>query len=665
MAAKSLKFDKSSASNAAVLVSAAASPRQAKAGKVVKAKRTVAAPAKVAAFELELRAPKWSSSRFEDAFWADGQGNPARGRQEKLNFEKLPERWRGYAKRWLCALDQVVEHGRKEADSFGTAALLFTGLGHFLVEVDKLGVDSLSALTEDQVHAIFLAYAATGVGRLTLSRYLTVLFRSHRWGASGLRVLDDGLSFDPSKDPFLQGKAKQAAETEKTPALPEEVAHKLLAMAVDWVENRREDVLFVVEMAKLSERAKSAKVAPGKKLKMLTVVQARKALEANPELSERLRTLPTRLGFEPRSLILEGHQHLQAGAEGVVADFMKIGLIAKKMQQLYQGCAYIVCAGFNGWRSSEVFSVEPDGLRQTPAGYLLGSKIIKTAANRGDAVARPVPEIVAKAVKGLAEVNAAMDGLYPRKNGRQGSGLFRSTTGGPIDIGSLMEDINYAWTFFQGSNIGLRSHQFRRFFAHFFLRRFKGKADAVRWHFRHVSKEMIWSYAKDAMNAKQLAESKKELAAEIVNGIVFGNDYASVAVAKELREAREMLRLGARVLTVEEAASFISAQIEKKFVDVHAMEWGYCLFQNGEKGAACEAKAGPVEARSEPATCGRCKFLCTGNESLAFWQQAALLHQEIAGHPKTTKIMRAESERFLATAEGVLSRHAQNKGGVK
>ena len=214
-----------------------------------------------------------------------------------------------------------------------------------------------------------------------------------------------------------------------------------------------------------------------------------------------------------------------------------------------------------------------------------------------------------------------------------------------IRLESVMEDINFAWEFFQGSDIGLRSHQFRKFFAHFFIRRFKGGADAVRWHFRHVSKEMIWAYAKDALNAQQLVESKKELAAEIVNGIVFGTDYASTAVGRDLKEVGSTLRLGVRVLTVEEAANYIAAQVEQSFVDVHAMEWGYCLFQNGDKGAACEAKTGPIEARSEPSTCGRCKFLCTGKENAHFWQQTALRHQEIVAHPKAVSSTRTPDAR--------------------
>lgn len=619
-------------------------------------------------FHVASTPPKWSSSTFESDKWSTSRGNPARGRLESINFENLPEAWRRYAKLWFCAKDQIVEHGRGGALSFGTASLSFSVLCHFLKSVNDLEIKTLSALTKDQLQCIYLGYAKSGVSEITLKRYLAVLARSHHWGPSGLGVLDDGLSFDPAGDEFLKGKARQASAPMETPSLSEDVAQKLLAMAIEWVENRSEDVSFVISAAKLATRAKAAKAAKkelNERQEGLTVVQARKILEAHPDIATALATLPQRLGFAPRSLILEGHQQVKAGAEGIVADFMKIGLIAKKMHQIHQGFVYIICAGLNGWRSSEVFSVMPEGVRQTPAGFTLDSKIIKTATNRDDAVSRPVPEIVAKAVRSLAKINTEIIGLFPRKKGRHGLGLFKSTSGGDIDTQSVMEDINYAWKFFQGEDIGFRSHQFRKFFAHFFIRRFQGGADAVRWHFRHVSKEMVWAYAKDAMNAKQLVAAKKELAGEIVNSVVFGSGYASGHVGRDLKAVSSTLRLGARILTVEEAASFISSQVEANFVDIHAMEWGYCLFQNGDSGAACEARTGPIEARSEPATCGRCKFMCTGKENIAFWQQTALLHQEITAHPKATKMMKIESEKILSTAENILNRHSCDAEGQR
>jgi hypothetical protein len=87
------------------------------------------------------------------------------------------------------------------------------------------------------------------------------------------------------------------------------------------------------------------------------------------------------------------------------------------------------------------------------------------------------------------------------------------------------------------------------------------------------------------------------------------------------------------------------------------MEWGYCMFQKGNSGAACEAKTGPIEARSEPSTCGRCKFLVTGSENINFWQHTVILHQDINENKFTTKIMKDESQKIIAIGTNILKRH--------
>lgn len=662
MSSKSLKFDgisKRKGVGSALNLSSIATSTS----RNVDQKRKLAPKVKpLTKFALELRAPSWSANAYEDDAWFDAQSNPSRGRKERINFNILPERWRGFAKQWLCALDQMAEHGSQRSDSYGSAALYFTMMRRFLEGVELLGDNvTLSSLSEDHIQRFFLEYANSGVSSLTLHRMLTLMGRCYKWGPSGYGALDDGLAFDPSKDPFLLGKIKQAPGIQGTDSISESVAQELLSMAIDWVENKSDAVLFCLTAVKLYEQAKVSRGKTGS----LTHVQCRKILAANPDIEKGIEQLRASFGIELRSLLKEGHHASVPGVDGVLADFMKMGQISKKMQQMFQGFVYIVCAGFNGWRASEIFSAQADGIRETPAGFLLASNVIKTAVNRDEPVSRPVPPIVASAVMNLAKVNQAMEGVFPRKGGKVGDGLFRSTTGGSIDMASLAEDINDAWAFFSGEPTNLKSHQFRKFFAHFFLRRFQGGADAVRWHFRHVSKEMIWAYAKDALGAKELVESKRELAEEIVRGVVLGNGYASASIAHELKVTHQTLKIGAKVLTVDEAASYISSEIEGRFSDVHPMEWGYCLFQNGDKGAACEAKSGPIEARSEPSTCGRCKFLCTGSENVPYWQQAAILHQEIVEHPKATKIMKVQSERFLVTASTILSRHDGMQGDVK
>ncbi len=83
--------------------------------------------------------------------------------------------------------------------------------------------------------------------------------------------------------------------------------------------------------------------------------------------------------------------------------------------------------------------------------------------------------------------------------------------GNASDLKVLNEDLNIAWKHIGNNNFKFSTHQFRKFFAHFYIRRYKGTVDAVRWNFRHISKDMILHYTNQAINAKQLAQSKKNL----------------------------------------------------------------------------------------------------------------------------------------------------------
>lgn len=339
---------------------------------------------------------------------------------------------------------------------------------------------------------------------------------------------------------------------------------------------------------------------------------------------------------------------------------MKINLISKKLYSIYQALTYVVCASFTGWRASEIFSINSDGIKETPTGYYLDSNLIKTTENKTELIARPVPDIVVQAIKNLEEIHLSFEGLFGekifQKNGKTNA-FFRTPMGNASDLKVLNEDLNLAWKHIGNNNFKFSTHQFRKFFAHFYIRRYQGTADAVRWNFRHISKDMILHYTNQAMNAKQLAQSKKEFAKEIANKIVKDNEYTSIGIANELKGFSQNINLKAKVLSIEEASKFIEERIETEFKDIHAMEWGYCMFQNGYKGAACEAKKGPIESRSEPSTCGRCKFLCTGQEHISFWQQTILLHQDIVGNKFTTKIMKQESEKILSIGTSILKRH--------
>jgi integrase len=311
---------------------------------------------------------------------------------------------------------------------------------------------------------------------------------------------------------------------------------------------------------------------------------------------------------------------------------------------LMTGMCYAVFAVFNGWRMNEILSVVDGDVVADTVGHEMGSAVRKTSIEPDAVTYRPVPPIVVAAAAVLSQVNGAhFDG-----DDRQ---LFRNTLGRPANAIYVEAALRLALRQVDvAGKVG--THQFRRFFVYFYLRRFKGNVDALRLQFRHVSRNMIWAYARDAANAQHLAREEKALALEIVQGIVHGKGFSSRHVAQDIRAQYRAMNLPPK-----EAEAWLRRALGDKFSAVHPSEFGYCLFQRGDVGAACEAKTEPVLARAAPETCGGCKFQVTGDENVEFWQTIALLHQEIIECDLHVPMLKEASRAMLKTCQGILTRH--------
>ena len=308
------------------------------------------------------------------------------------------------------------------------------------------------------------------------------------------------------------------------------------------------------------------------------------------------------------------------------------------------GMCYLIFAVFNGWRVNEILSVESEQLVTSTIGAEIGSKIRKTSVEPDAVTYRPVPSIVTAAAKILEEINGAHFNMDEKH-------LFRNTRGCPASYANIEAALRMAF-----AEVGVEekvgTQEYRRFFVYFYLRRFKGNLDALRRNFRHVSREMIWAYARDAANAQYLAREEKHLAREIVEGIVHGKGYTSRHVAQDVR-----VQYRAMNLPPKEAEAWLRHAIETKFSAVYPTEFGYCLFQQGDVGAACDASDKPVLARATPETCGGCKFQATGDENVEFWQTVALLHEEIIECDIHVPVLKEASRAMLKTCVSLLARH--------
>lgn len=611
-------------------------------------------------FNLSLTPPKCFVGKFDDSKWISKNFNKSRG-VESINFKSIPSQWELFVKTFLCALDQLPTYGKMSINSFGGYQNYFSKLKHFFNYLDNKKIKNINDVSEDLLKEIFIDYSK-GKIKEKGQTYLLLMSKIFDLGPSSYAILNDGLSFNPKNDYFLIGFTKNLKEVGETEILDEDIARKLISESIKWIVDKKQDMLDIIYLCNISKNKKIeiAVKNNSKGVSSLTKVQAKNALSADPLGYNKIYELRKNFKTDLISFLEAGHQYSTKDVSPEIKDFMKILLIYKNLFAMYQSAVYIVCASFTGWRASEIFSITPNNIRKNGEGFEVGSLMIKTTSNKEEVIYRPVPEIVINAITSLQEIQHTAKGLIENKFVKENVDkniLFKTSMGNPSDLKSLTEDLNVFGKYIIDNDFSISTHQFRRFFAHFYIRRYKGTPDAIRWNFRHVSKDMILHYTSQALNAKQLSLSKKELANEISNQIINNNNYKALSVENRLSE----IRMEAKVLAVDEAAQYVQSKLENEMVNLHAMEWGYCLFQENNKGAVCEAKSGPIESRSEPSTCGRCKFLCTGKEHIGFWQQTVLLHQDITQNNFATKIMKEESNKIIEIGYNILNKHNEKE----
>lgn len=598
----------------------------------------------------------WTDSPFEAEDWVERTPNPAES-DGVLHFGNLLPtlRWTGRFLIWALDHADTINGGAPQSvDTFGTSKKYISHLRFLSAAMTRLGLESLRDIGKRALKDVFVQFAGLAEGATPKSKDSVVKFaitldRLYKLGPARDFWIPDGLMFNPRPviEPFLNH--PQLKDAVPTPELDDETARDLIAWACHWVEHLAAPVYAVVEVA-------AAVTAAKVRTKSKDVRNHERAVadlfETQPALRARFYAVREAFGV-PLSSFVAGYSR-NTRPDDAWLDALWLPAIARALRLRLQAMCYVVIAGFNGWRVNEILSVEDGMLRAVVSGWVLETTTRKTTV-APSAAERPVPPIAATAVEVLITLNR--DQLT--ENDRR---LFRCLSGARLTQQPLNRELTNLFRERFGEDAGkLRTHMFRRFLAMLWVRRFKGNMDALRRHFRHISRDMLWAYVHEAANAHYLVNEKRRLAREIAESLVFGEDYKSRWVG---RKQRERFQYMACVMSLEDAARHIRQRIADDFTEVYPNEWGYCLYQKGQLGAACDAKEQAVEARAAPDTCGPCKFLCTGPENVPFWQQTALLHQDIVSSELTTPILKEASGRMLDTCRAVLSRHAADDSGA-
>jgi hypothetical protein len=276
------------------------------------------------------------------------------------------------------------------------------------------------------------------------------------------------------------------------------------------------------------------------------------------------------------------------------------------------------------------------------------TKILKTSEMpEGAATERPIPEIVARAIAVATWITAEY-----RQNGTTELFLFPGLGGEPsiggdltwiYRINSFARHVRVPMHVSDGDIIKwwFTPHQFRRFFALFYVRRFQGSLDALRHHFRHVTEEMVWHYAQDPDTARFLADERADFTVRMMGLIATGEIAAVGLAAKQLKELGAVYR--AKAMPPVEIEKAIRRKIKSEKIELYPTGYGFC-FRSPSR--AAQAACG-VAADGLPNAAGRTVEACLGCANGCFTKHDEpalrieyLTHKEVADDTRGGMVIR-------------------------
>lgn len=574
---------------------------------------------------LAVLQPVWTDSRFMDPYWEARTATPAARYRTRIYFHRIGEQWRVFARLFLVLAGFSV-NSRRNHRPVRSPARFLAMFRELIWLTNFMARENVSCMAEFSAHSLTKAlreWVASTARADRKTKSHTALFgmvvtlqRLHELGPSHLGLLPDGLVLNPTEfaSPAILGVRLEPKRP--TPAIPEAIAHRLWQSANTWLEEVAPVVLAALPVASADERLTRG----GSK----AFSNRRRALLAQAGYRRRVSALVKPLRFSLGSA-MRAPAHERTNVEWLLRCPREA---LETLWNLSLTAAYIVMATLSGFRVSELLSVACGGLVKRASGWSVQSTVFKTSSRTdGTLTERPVPE-------GFAEAHGVLRS-YARA--REGDGptdpLFVTWRGNvPTDF-RVNRWVN-KFAKLHGIEWRMTTHQFRKFFALFYVRRFRGPIDALRWHFRHVSMAMIEAYIKDAINARYLAEAEAEVAEEILSSIIHG-DHAYAFPPPVSRYAGMQERYRALNLPLEEAEAVIRKAEAIPGARVTAMEWGYCLHSAPCTAlAACRSVSGlPDRELAGPTECFGCPLLVVGRENTERIRRSLVFHQDVLESP--------------------------------
>lgn len=580
--------------------------------------------------------PSWTLSPFESDEWLlnDKERYPL-----ALKFETIPVDFRYLAKHFLWALEYTSDTRLARLRmirplSFYTYFIEFRWLA---LELSRRNIRYLSQLTKVEIEDIFfkrLASIIDSSGGILYSSYCKVFFlfkKLHLLGPAVIGATPDGLRDAPTFK-VLPPKT-HLKDHGQTAIMPDRVAVNTYNAAMSFLDLSDAILLLYRVEREVSKRLGKDGESWSTRWKR-AAAERRSYIVEHSLLNDVERALST-LGEQKKLLVL-----MSAGSKIVDDPLSMLDRFSSKtlnpLLKLLMASCYCVIAGFTGFRYNEIASIRRGDVALRGARAVIKTRITKTMRlPDGAEVDRFGPPIVAKAYEAMQ--------AFSKLRSPGDSRLWCTVEGGLISNTFINEILNEFVNRIVGADWKIKTHQFRRYFAIFYVRRFQGCKDALRMQFRHVTNDMIEYYTKDEYGARYLSEAKRDLVHTIIDDLVFDRKmYRSIG--KTIPEL-EMAAYRAANLPLEEIEKRLEVLARTSFCDIRPTLWGYCVVQkHNTSGAMCQIEGMPSSIGMYPENCGRCRHLVVGVENVPIWERTAEVHQQVIDDPTSPPLARAASQ---------------------
>ncbi len=534
-----------------------------------------------------------------------------------------------------------------------SAQIMYEALFKFYLELDRMGLSSITALQQNIVLRELLSNIGTRYAEGTLQAGLFKLDKLAKLNVPGIQFtlpVENGRMLGAKVENTLTGLAKEYSregteEQEQTLYIPQNVHSKLINHAFDLLtegEKKMDQICqYFTDYWKVHELSES-----------IALNESKNKFKTPKQLSSRANTIRRKpndihrnLGIVTRKELLKKYEleftdSLAGTGKGI---FYYTGLIA--------AACYVLIASFSGMREDEVLALKDNSFKKKGTGkrQIFFFRSYESKISGGEFVDYVTSTLAGRAFNLLRKLHKPAKALIPELKGEEFLCLTHRTMRVPtygvsclaellpkfvkhFDISVTAKDIEEHELFNPRNSLELKigqlwpisTHQFRRTLIVNFLTHGVAGITQVRQQVKHMYASMTDYYGKNAYLAMALKLSRSE---DFISALDSEQVDVSVLIYKRFYQSDEKLAggkgneiVGARGAAQQLSDEEIKILIEKGIFKITRTPFGFCT-----KGDLCD-KTHIVD----PTICGaKCDTMIITKDNAQNWKKLYLRNQRL------------------------------------